>query len=757
MPSSRSLLIVLLLGFLTWPAFPQNGGPVPDELRTIAEQHRQQLAQLAEDIRQSPEDSHLWSRWFTQRTILQNFDSTLQGEDRQTMDPAVLEQQKKAYLEAWFERWQVEYPDSGALALLRLSMLAGSDEILPGLIDLSNRFPEHSEIAGRLMRMHVSRGSLTEATAVAEAFLARNPKNPDGYRLVREMYSRAGRHQDIIELADAWILAHPHDPDPYFLWWRYHKESLDPESRDRRARQISAQLRGHDKAMWCGQIGRDLAEAVIECYTNALAQIDETAPSFVQTLTAYTNFLKDAGHPAAFESAFAQLPADRQEFIRGRIAIDLISNRRCDEALGIVRASAEPGGVLAAASRHLPYCFDNAAFRQATLETLRRSTPEQASRILAQIDPSWPIEEVEAILHEWTEVSSRDRFKTLAVVYQAAGAVEKQIALFEKWLQEDPAPSSQHVQDLAELYLQKGEPAKAIAATERFIQNHPNRASFPLIEHLVALHTAQGQPDRAAEWSERLFAETGERRGLGALLLARLAFARGALEEAMDFYNIFFEETPVDDWHRASGYPNLLLGLGDVASIERHYERQWQALNEKRQGSGLSREEWVGDQLKELSFQARAMDLYERAIEAEGGSDMLLVKAAGLAEELEAWDRALALRQEILKRAPNDPESWRQLAKHHLDRGQIATAFDVMDKAFDRLAEPDLELWNLWADAILGIDAQNSTLSETVLRNAIEILQQAIEVFDERVYSRTLLKHRLTQLYRHLELETPVS
>lgn len=725
-----------------------------DDLAVAVEQTRQNVSELAETIRLQPENAQLWAHWFTQRTMLHHLEARLMGRELDAADATEAERQSKERLAAWFASWEEEFPANPALSLLRLQILEPVELQIPGLEALATRFPHHLPIAERLISAYTTRGERQRAIAAATEFLAHNPEQPQAYAMLHRHYLEMNDEENLDALIDAWLRHLPGDFDANVLWLQRQRPYLAPEEMPAVHRQITARLRGDERARWCAYLGQNDSSvaAAVDCFTVALPELDTEAPIFESSLTRYADALRRSGDESAFTQVFSRLPAERRVEIHQRMVQNLVRERHCAEAAALLAEVADPGRALAGTGAVLDRCLGDAAFRQRTVEAVAGAASQDVLGILGQATPDWPVEGLEAAL-EQRRATAEEHFRWLDVLYEKSGQDGKRLALLERWHQDFPAADSARTRELAELYLLADRPEDAVRVLEEHLSHSDGARAFTLAEDLTAIYHHLGRNDAASELAQRLFAGDDEERGYGALLLARLAFAAQKLEKARDFYEIFYRETSVNHWRQAEDFQVLLLELDDRDALVRHLERQWQARLEVHQGDGRDRDEWVGDKLLELGLAEKALDLYRRRIVGGSAPAALLQKTAELAEGLGEWDQALAIREELLERSPSDPRAWGQLAEHFLVRGEVERAFAVLDEAFDRLPRPDAKLWHLWVSAVLSVERGSTRIPAPQLLEAIEVLRQAVEVFDARVYDRGLLYARLTRLYHHLGLQ----
>lgn len=266
--------------------------------------------------------------------------------------------------------------------------------------------------------------------------------------------------------------------------------------------------------------------------------------------------------------------------------------------------------------------------------------------------------------------------KRLAEYHLREGQHEQAVGLLTKVVQQAPDRNvlkEAHLA-LAELWdEQLDKPARALVSLQAVLQVDPEHV--PALERLADIHEREDRLDEAVDATKRLLVATSEDadlRGQALTRLARVEFGRGndvAAAEALRDAVVLEgpgSESALELKSRvesAAGWDQYL------DAIRRHAERQ--ATEEARAPAYLEMARVLHDQMGQLE---QAISLLERGIEASGGDPALQRELAMRLRSAGDTERATKVLQGLLMADPTRAESWRELARTHVQAGKSVEA-----------------------------------------------------------------------------------
>jgi len=197
----------------------------------------------------------------------------------------------------------------------------------------------------------------------------------------------------------------------------------------------------------------------------------------------------------------------------------------------------------------------------------------------------------------------------------------------------------------------------------------------PALERLADIHERQDRLEEAVDATKRLLvatSEDAELRGRALIRLARIEANRGndaaAAEALRDA--VVLEGPGSESALELKSRVETRAGWDQyLDAIRRYSERQ--TGEEERAPAYLEMARVLHDQMGELD---QAIALLERGIEASGGDPALQRELAMRLRSAGDTDRAAKVLRGLLMQDPSRPDSWRELARTHLQAGQNVEA-----------------------------------------------------------------------------------
>ncbi|MEM7483218.1 MAG: hypothetical protein AAF481_18790 [Acidobacteriota bacterium] len=732
-------------------------GQTLDELAAARQAAADQYRQASELVEERADDLMYWSLLFDSWTAFRRLDRIVTEPAGDEASPNSDEAAARLRRDqaGWFAEWQQRMPDRPALELMRVLSLGAAERRIADLRELGQRFPHHSDTARQVVMALGQAGLQGEATAAAEGFLLANPEQPAAYGLLYRQFEAQGEAVKARDLLESWSRLDPADPRALEL-------QLDQAVRDRLATEElldlatrgSDRLRGENKVRWCSRLARSsyptVRDAGLTCFAAVLPTLDANEASYDSAWVRYAEAMGRDGGPADVLAQVENASAQVRDRVLVTVGSSWLQGDRCGEGAALLARRVRPGDELGSRAHVFSACAGDPAVQDILLIGLASADENDVRRLLEAAQGEVPPERLEAVLLTRAETRGADTLRPhLDALYAAAGWREKRVALLERWLADDPRAGPDQARALADLYLADDRRDEAIAVLAGRAETDSGRGDQELHDALVALYLSSDRYAEAVALADHRLVGSENEALLGRLLHARIAWARGEEDAALAHYERFFDQAPAREWYRAEEYQALLLEVGDEARLRRFLERRWQVREQNSAGAPGNRDLWIASQFEEMGLVEASLTIYERHIASGEATGDLIRRVARQAEMLGEWGRALPMRRQMLERAPTEWHSWTELAKHFLDREMPAQAFEVLEGAFERLENPPANLWTMWADALLAEGAEGE-VEEATLRQAIEVLLEASDRFDDNDYTRAVLNNRLVELYRRL-------
>jgi len=266
--------------------------------------------------------------------------------------------------------------------------------------------------------------------------------------------------------------------------------------------------------------------------------------------------------------------------------------------------------------------------------------------------------------------------KRLAEYHLREGQHEQAVALLSKVVQQ--APDREVLKEahlaLAELWddhLKK--PSRAFVSLQAVLQADPEHV--PALERLADIHEREERLDEAVDATKRLLvatSEDAELRGRALTRLARIEATRGndaaAAEALRDA--VVLEGPGSESALELKSRVETAAGWDQYLDAVRRYSER-QVSEEARAPVYLEMARVLHDQMGQLE---QAIQLLERGIEASGGDPALQRELAMRLRSAGDTERAAKVLQGVLMNDPARAESWRELARTHLQAGKNVEA-----------------------------------------------------------------------------------
>ena len=715
------------------------------------ERAQQAVALLEKQIARDPSDPQLWQGMLMSRAVLANVEDYAAAREQ---SPEEREARQRRISEQIFDEW-IEARPGDPVPLLHRVMLqqpATPEEQLQAVIELNARYPGSLPVTERLASMFDYRGMQAEAEAAWQTFIAHSPDEPHAHARLYEIYERRGDEERAGEALAQWLAVAPNDVAPNAAWYQRRTEGLSPAERTVVAREVTSRLAGEDLAQWCSRIENQHEndrDHVLACYQRALEEADPEEEAYQYTLSNYGALLGKLGEFDRMARVLAPLPVERRFSAASRVASDLIRRRECQRAsavllgaLGEVPENYQP----AISSYEL--CLHEPGFQQLVLESLARDgsmLKQSVSMLLGYVPP----ERIEAVLVARLRSGSDELptqvFEALDTLYASQGLHEKQRALLGDWLKARPRDTGVAVR-LADWLVMDGDVGAALEVLTTSTHESSESVSLELNQRLIGLYLETDQPDEARGVAARAIQSEARDAHWGHLLLARLELSLERMDEAFAAYEEFFREAPAHAWKEAGEYVGLLVLHGEATRLIAHLEGEWDRHADEGRRLAGHRDEWLARRLEEVGFFEEALTLLERRV-PELETVALWRTIGRLATAAGQWDRAQKAHEAMLRLAPNDVSSWTARARLEIERGRPELAFPILDQVFDAFEAPGLGPWFAWTDAVLATSESRPLPSSTAILEAIEVLRESTNAFEQQEYPKYAIHERMRSLY----------
>ncbi len=558
------------------------------------------------------------------------------------------------------------------------------------LIEAVERSPHSTEAVMALAIDLARTGDLEARRQLLEDFLARNPDNPEAYRLLAGAYGWEGRGREIVE---AWRSRFPGDPRAVRASLESQLPGKDPdEARRLASAAVDAVAASPGAETVCEALeylanGAVLAESA-DCYLRVLRKAD--GETVGRVAAGYARVAARRGDCSGLQAALSALPADRRTAARISVGSALAADGQCDEAVAVfreVRGERQEDGSVDFA---LTYCEGEPAARRLFLDRLAAAPAERVEgMVITGLKLARP-EEIEPVLLARLKKEPGEAGLWAAVdsLYGKAGLDAKRLAHLQAWLEADPVyhGTSRHAA-LADLLVQAGRPGEAIAVLQAAIRQEDGARDEVLQDKLGLLLLEAGRfaeaeslaGDTDAAWAHRLRAHT--------------ALARRQIDEALAEYRRYFAEAGVWYPDAADEVGTVLIGLGREKEVSRVLEELLDAASAGGAAVG-PREETLAETLDRLGLEEDALAAYERALEKAPADVRLQEALARVAEKADRPERTEQALRQLVALAPESSVRWMSLAEHQRRQGHPDLAMATIEEGIRAVgrAAPDLQI-----------------------------------------------------------------
>ncbi len=641
----------------------------------------QQIADLSAALADQPEAAELWQQWIMLRSHHWSLVRQLQGTPA---DDAAA----RAQLRALYEEWIQAQPDSAA-AHLGLTAALVPDETTPYLLALAERFPADAEVQGRAADAARSAGDYERAAELVERFLASHREAPGAHSTAFAHYQRAGDGVRAGLILEDWLALHPGDPSALSLLidrsWnkpggleeivpilRAGIDTIEPLPA---ARPLCSRL---------GYLPEPaLAELSLDCYGKLLAA-DLPSDEETALLSELAQALDRAGQGGLSGDLLSTLAEDDQARVLIRMASERARDGRCDEAVDLAEAAPVLTFPVGAYLRGVFVgCAGDPALERRLVAVAQRLEPDEWGNLLLQWPERRPLGGLETLVlgHLRRHPDDNQVWNTLEGIYERTGERSKREALLRRWIEVASLEGvgGRAFEKLSELFASDGRWAEAIALHENLTAAGSFGDQPHYLEQMANLYLTAGDPGRAAEVASRMLAhDDAENRGQ--LVLARIAVARQDWEGALATYRSLLEEHPHPAPEALHEFAALAAELGHEDELFAVLEAAYARLASETGPIGV-REDWVAQQLEELSLARPALEYLEVAARRSPARADLQLRIGDAAESLGQWERAEAAWRRLLELDPENANHWYRLAALELARGQPARTQQVVEEA----------------------------------------------------------------------------
>jgi tetratricopeptide (TPR) repeat protein len=488
-------------------------------------------------------------------------------------------------------------------------------------------------------------GEWRAATERFEELARSRSGDPEIWRALGEAYHRMANES---EEAAAWqrYLALRPDDDQARLWLaRSFSRSDSPQQAEAQYRALLASGRAapevvREAARWFESQGK-LRDAM-EQYLAAMRGSKKADPEIYLRLARLHRWTQQPGDAAAWYRAFlaesGDAPGEQALEARGEFAMALLETGRAEASLGEVRAllaqrPAEPAWLLLAA-------------RAASQQKLPKLTVEYLERLSGQrrLQP--------------------DERLWLAGQYRAAGQPREALALLEQIRGSGGGLGREHLEALADLRAEFGEPRQAIEVYQQLLEA---RRDPRLHIKLARVAGKIGPPELAAS-SFRKYLEVYPKDWEAQLSAARFFSSAGQFLEALAHYEPYLAQQGPGGAQQDPNNGNAGLAL-ELAGVY---------LGAGKFDEG---ERWARQALEESTADPKARLALGQALHLKGQGD-----------------QADAVLGEIALERPEDPETLLWLGRAQMARNRHLAAYMSVEHAI-RTGAKDPEYWMAQGDA----------------------------------------------------------
>jgi tetratricopeptide (TPR) repeat protein len=706
----RAAVLVSLTLILATGSGAQDQPPPEDpaaRLRQTLAEHGEQIRQVRAQLAQKPQDGGLWrnlvemERWQAQLAA-----NLAMAEGAAAESPAA---SSRAAVERVCQEWMRAAPDDAGPWLLLAQWQPTPQEKSAMIAAAAEKFPRSAEAVEALSADLRGRGEMDARSRLLEDFLARNPDNPEAYRLLLGNYSGQGNAARAKELLERWHSQFPGDARAALAWLAAELPDKDPDEARRIVADVLPQIEKAPEAVSVCQLleglaGGKLLPQAAECYARALAGGAGSTPQLAQ---GYARVAARLGDPERLDAALSPLPPTERTLALLSVGGSLANAGQCDEAVRILRDVKRFPAHSAASSvtSSLRPCAGSPAAQQLFLERLAVAPPDEMPGMILTGEKLAPPEQVEPVLlaRLRESPSTWELQEAVDQLYAKAGWTDKRIAHLTSWLRIDPAAGrgTKRQVDLADLLVQKNRADEAIPVLETVVRRQDGSHDRFILGRLVTLLLEEGRIDEASELAGRLArsADAAEA-AWGSLFQARVALARGRQPEALAGFRRFFDAMPAEE-EGYEEYMDLLVATHREAEIPQFLERRFDA--EAAAGPAIgNRDERVAEKLHDLGMHLESLAYLERALSKAPDNAELLHKIAHIAQDANRPERAEEAIRKLLTLDPKSSFSWLNLADFQLRHGQPDRAIATVQEGVRTIGKdsPDFqfELAKCWLD-----------------------------------------------------------
>jgi tetratricopeptide (TPR) repeat protein len=706
----RRAAVLLSVALALAGAAGAQGEPPPEDaaarMRQTLAEHAEQIRQARAQLAQRPGDAGLWRNLAEMERWQAQMEARLAMSEGATVNPA---DSSRAAVERVCQEWMRAAPEDAGPWLLLAQWQPTPQEKSAMVAAAAERFPRSAEAVEALSADLRGRGEMDARSRLLEDFLARNPDNPDAYRLLLGNYSGQGNAARAKEVLERWYTQFPEDARAASSWLGAVLPDKDPDEARRLVAEALPRIAKSPEAESVCQLlesaaaGQLLPQAA-ECYARVLAGGTGDTAHLAQ---GYARVAARLGDPERVDAALSSLPPTEKTIALLSVGSSLASAGRCDEAIRILRdvkrfpAHSAAGSVTSS----LRVCAGSPAAQQLYLERLATAPPDEMPGMVLTGEKLAPPEQVEPVLlarlrespSTWELQEAADQ------LYTKAGWTDKRIAHLTSWIRIDPAASRgmKRQMDLAGLLAQAGREEEAIAVLETAARSEGGAHDRLVLGRLVSLLLDADRIDEAAGLAGRLAGSADAAEAAwGSLFQARIAVVRGHQAEALAGFRRFFDAMPAEE-EGYEEYMDLLAATHRETEIPRFLERRFDAQAATGQPIG-NRDERVAEKLHDLGMHLESLAYLERALAKAPDNAELLHKIARTAQDANRPERAEEAIRKLLALAPQTSSSWLNLADFQRRSGQPDRAIATVQEGVRVTGKesPDLqfELAECWLD-----------------------------------------------------------
>jgi tetratricopeptide (TPR) repeat protein len=713
---ARLTAVVLLVLLVAGGAAAQE----PD-IRSVLKENAEQIRKVREQLAARPSDSRAWTALVEMERWRAVYENVLAAQE--TGAPAANgDDAARAAVERVCQEWRRAAPDDAGPLLALAPWLRTPEERSALIAEAVERFPRSAE-AVEARAMDLARTGEHEARRqLLEDFLARNPDNPEAYRLLAGSYGWEGRGREVVE---AWRSRFPGDPRAVRAALEAQLPGKDPdEARRLAAAAVEAVATSPGAESVCEALEHLADGAVLpessDCYLRVLKNAEGDAVG--RAAAGYARVAALRGDRSGLQAALSALPASRRTAARVSVGSALAAHGECDEAVAVLREvrgdRSEDGSVDFA----LSYCAESPAARRLFLDRLAAAPADRIEGMVTTGAKLARPEEIEPVLlaRLRREPGQAGLWQAVDRLYEKAGLREQRLAHLQAWLEADPVyhGTARHAA-LADLLLRAGRPEEAIASLQAVSRQEGAARDVVLQEKLGLLLLAAGRFAEAEALADRFLSQAGEAPDApwAHRFRARAALARNRPEEALAAYRRFFEEA--NAWYpdAAGEVGTVLIGLGREKEVPRTLEELMDAASANGVALGR-RAELLAETLDRLGLETEALAAYERALEKAPADARLQDAVARVAEEAGHPERVEQALRALVALAPENPVRWSSLADWQRRQGRPDLAIATIEEGLRAVGRPAPDLQMTLARAYL--DRKEPGPAIRILREMIE-------------------------------------